>query len=252
MKKYKLIKEYPGGPPLGFVLNTDIKLSTTWCWYMAGFNPATFPENWEEIIEKEYEILSFKQNSGIKELWLNDGRGWARTNYNTGKRYTRPYSTEEILEHKMYSIYSVKRLSDGEIFTVGDKVSLQGIDNYSNIITLTVYGNNISINGYINSIQYYKKQKQLLFTTEDDVDIFDGDNYFVVDTNRYINCGVYEASSTTTNLFRSPNYLRFSTIDATKEYIFNNNPCLSLNDIKKHTQSWWQALDNLVKTRLNL
>jgi hypothetical protein len=79
MKKYKLIKQYPGSVELGTIISrkctTDIWKGTTYY--------ETYPEFWQEVIEKDYEILISR------------------------------VVPQEIL--------SVKRLSDGEIFTVGDR-----------------------------------------------------------------------------------------------------------------------------------
>lgn len=75
----------------------------------------------KSIPNKEYEILSFKQNTGISDLWTEFNCGWCRNN--NGKPITNPYEFDEIISNKLYKIHSVKRLRDGEIFTIGDKVS---------------------------------------------------------------------------------------------------------------------------------
>jgi hypothetical protein len=88
MKKYKLIKEYPGSPKLGEIVKGYGRDG----WYSKGEGHSTYdwrqvvnyPEYWEEVIEKDYEIL-----------------------------------TSRVVP---YTILSVKRLSDGEIFMVGDSV----------------------------------------------------------------------------------------------------------------------------------
>ena len=106
MKKYKLIKEYPGSPKVGDIVK--------------GYGTDSWSEFWEEVVEKDYEILSFKQDSGIADLWTKfHTNSWGR-NVN-GQCVTNPYTTEEILSNKLYAIHSVKRLSDGEVFTLGDK-----------------------------------------------------------------------------------------------------------------------------------
>ena len=70
-KKYKLIKEYPGSPELGIIAEERYVMKDQ-------------PEYWEEVVEKDYEILISR------------------------------VVPQEIL--------SVKRLSDGEVFTIGDEV----------------------------------------------------------------------------------------------------------------------------------
>jgi len=104
MKKYKLIKTYPGSPLLGKVLKPKIEKdnedTNNFFWEGSWFNPNDFPEFWEEVFEKDYEILS------------------QVTKYN-------PLDDYKVTGTK---IYSIKRLSDGEVFTLGDtiKVSQHG------------------------------------------------------------------------------------------------------------------------------
>lgn len=136
MKRYKLIKKYPGSPKLG----TEVIYSKAHKIY--NYNGGDFyselpknqvenlPEFWEEVIEKDYEILSFSQNSNIKDLWTNFGpipNCWCR-NVN-GFAVTKGYTLNEILNNPLYSIHSVKRLSDNAIFTIGDKINNSTIIN---------------------------------------------------------------------------------------------------------------------------
>lgn len=86
----------------------------------------------------------------------------------------------QIFKHD-YKIHSVKRLSDGEVFTVGDTVDY-GIKNeyfVGSIESFKIVGNNLMALGnpfefYINLKDISKvKPKVPLFTTEDGVEIFD-------------------------------------------------------------------------------
>jgi len=87
MKKYKLIKTYPGSPFLGKVLEPKVEKdnedTNNFYWEGSWFNPNDFPELWEEV---DYEIVDTTIKNNLKQ-----------------------------------KISSVKRLSDGEIFSVGDK-----------------------------------------------------------------------------------------------------------------------------------
>ena len=88
--KYKLIKKYPGSDSVGTIVTGYGKDG----WYSKGPGGKTYdwtlivynPEYWEEVVEKDYEILKTCPIEGI--------------------------------------IYSVKRLSDGEVFTVGDRIKV--------------------------------------------------------------------------------------------------------------------------------
>jgi hypothetical protein len=141
MKKIKLIRKYPGSPKLGTVITPKVDIenynTNNFYWEGSWFNPNDFCEFWEEIVEPDYKILSFKQNSGITDLWTNFySNSWGR-NVN-GQCATSPYTTEEILSNKFYAIHSIKRLSDGEVFTVGDTIKTHkwGSDNIINSITI--------------------------------------------------------------------------------------------------------------------
>lgn len=96
--KYKLIKEYPGSPKLGFTTELSHCLGTNdFLVCEKRFNPSEFPEFWQPIVEKDYEILSYitieSEIIKYKDLNIND----------------------ECNCDKYLKIYSVKRLSDGEI-----------------------------------------------------------------------------------------------------------------------------------------
>ena len=148
MKKIKLIRKYPGSPNLGTVITAKVDKennnTNNFYWEGSWFNPNDFPEFWEEIVEPDYEILSFKQDSCITDLWTKfHTNTWGR-NVN-GQCVTKPYTTEEILSDKLYAIHSVKRLSDGEVFTVGDTIKTHkwGSDNIINSITIADGTNSI-------------------------------------------------------------------------------------------------------------
>ena len=142
---YKLIKQYPGSPELGTIAKLagigSIEFTTprgrTYTESSSArnlFNEVikNQPVFWDEVIEKDYEILSFSQDSGITDIWTKFyPDSWGR-NVN-GQCATIPYTTEEILSNKLYAIHSVKRLSDGEVFTIGDNTK----DGYISEIQIT-------------------------------------------------------------------------------------------------------------------
>ena len=229
--KYKLIKEYPGSPKLG---NTIDNLENDWI--------ENYPEFWKLVVEKNYEILSVITNNN--------------------KFIEKVYNQDATIE-PYWKIHSVKRLSDGEIFTIGDKVV--GYNNsIAKIKTIDLVGE-ISLNigtdkpeGF--SLKNLKKAKQPLFTTEDGIDIFEGDDYYHTDikwkihksTNAKINSG---------NLIGVKGYNYFSTKEKAEEYILMNEPVLSLKDVasiypginKSHPDkpsSQSERLKTLVKSKI--
>ncbi len=257
MKKYKLIKEYPGSPKLGIIYDTSLFLFN---------NYKNYPEFWEEVIEKNYEILSL-------QCIINPNRGLIYTvrngeliNSNGSPCY---YSIENALEfwaeeHKSWVIHSVKRLSDGEIFTIGDKIrfineSLEEtypcriIKNFKikeNTLISICDDNNVEI-----LLKNLKKVKQPLFTTEDGVDIFENRGYYYIDSIWQI----IPVNSTTVYVYYKNNKT-FSTKEKAEEYILLNKPCLSIKEISEiyislknnKSSKQKQELINLVKNKLNL
>lgn len=123
MRKFKLIKEYPGSPKLNTVFDywTDGISEQV---YNKSNNPSfisletikKYPEFWEEVVEKEYEILSFKRISDSCDMgvaYLQKSGGYlhlpALSSMWEGA------SLEWMLKSKEYVINSIKRLSDGEV-----------------------------------------------------------------------------------------------------------------------------------------
>jgi hypothetical protein len=126
MKKYRLKKIYPGSPKLG-----EIKLESL------GYNQKNYPEFWEEVKEKDYEILKTCPIEGI--------------------------------------IYSIKRLSDGEVFTVGDKVDGPCGRNQKTVKISTewiYYFDNKYKTTYTYRLEEINHSKEPLFVTEDGKGIF--------------------------------------------------------------------------------
>lgn len=107
MKKYKLIKQYPGSEPVGTVVELEDM-----------FNPAYFTDNpdyYEEVIEKDFEILIERPSVSIGSNKIQ--------------------------------ITSIKRLSDGEVFSLGDDfiANISSRDVIRTIQSLRVEGSILSI-----------------------------------------------------------------------------------------------------------
>ena len=137
--KYILKKEYPGSPKLGNIIDN---LENDWI--------ENYPEFWEKIVEKDYKILSLARFCSIKPRITDVS--------NYGDEYI-----EALLKCDKARVHSVKRVSDGEVFTISDKTNFGLISN-------------IIINN--NSLSFYFEQKSCgynlqtliklkpLFTTE--------------------------------------------------------------------------------------
>lgn len=222
MKKYKLIKEYPGSPKIGAIAKSD-KIDYVY-YYLekdshTGIGSSIIennPEFWKEIVEKDYEILSFKipgnahwfanlQHNGMYGGWSED-------------------HALNQLSKGIWSINSVKRLSDSEVFTVGDNTKYGCIDEFyiknNHLLATTVLE---SSGKYLKDLQ---KTKQPLFTTEDGVDIFEGDEVTWLFRDELKIAGTRKANE---NMYTYLKY--FSTKEKAEEYILLNKPCLSINDV---------------------
>jgi hypothetical protein len=217
MKKYKLIKEYPGSVKLrSESINEFYK---------------DYPEFWEEVVEKDYEILEIRVNKQYKDK--TKVKKWTPEN-SYGLSLETMLNLGNCVKSGDFYIYSIKRLSDSEIFTVGDEIEFnihytpkKAIGTISEFI---IYGNKI---GFVDSDRKYNslldiignKIKKPLFTTEDGVDIFEEDKAYMVCP--YWRVDEYEISKNT-----ATDRKWFSTKEAAEEYILMNKPCLSINDIK--------------------
>ena len=141
----------------GIIIINDIAYCR-WCCVPYGMGgQISYPnerfESKQPTKDKEYEILSFKQNSYVLDLWTKFDNGWCR-NHN-GKPITNPYKLEDILSNQFYKIHSVRRLSDNEVFTIGDKINYNGGDGKSiaSITILEIIDNDLRI--YITSLPPY-------------------------------------------------------------------------------------------------
>lgn len=216
MKKYKLIKEYPGSLELGAI----VKQSHRGIYYfgverLLEKEVEDFPEFWEEVIEKTYEVLVWHQKeTGAFIDKRND---------------TILYKEEYMNNGEWYNIHSVKRLSDGEIFTVGDKVQcFSGFGHPCPPFTikhLRIECNTVLTNGN-RSINELSKCRQFLFKTKDSIDIYYGDECWGIRHD----FSIYQIN--TKNDLTHIHTLSFSTKEAAQEYADWNKPKYSLEDIR--------------------
>ncbi len=146
----------------------------------------------------------------------------------------------------LWDIHKVKRLSDGIAFTLGDKVSYPGSRDYiiggfvidGNKLVASEHGKTVEDTEWsiINNIRHCKKP---LFTTEDGVDIFEGDDLYHIKVTPYIweIKGPYKADKGTKIekiIINKDEYFTrsFTSKEDAEEYIIMNKPCLSLKDVQ--------------------
>lgn len=149
-------------------------------------------------------------------------------------QYGKPnWTLDDVLRNHNGKIYSVKRLSDGEVFSVGDyreegkiiEISFSENDG----LHIHVNTNKLKHN-YPYKIHELLKSKKVLFTTEDGKPIYEGDKVVLLNTKTWL-------MSTSINAPKKPfygsdnEYKYFYDISAAKEYILLNEKLLSVNDV---------------------
>jgi hypothetical protein len=142
-------------------------------------------------------------------------------------------ATNSLINFYKYPIHSVRRLSDGEAFSIGDEVEYELLNkkNYKAVIesfdaindNMYVCGNPFSF--CINIADLKKVTKPTpLFKTEDGVEIFDGEAFVYYVSNFRIRARKAKNMANMSNK-------RFSNENAAEEYILMNKPLLSVNDV---------------------
>ena len=207
MKKYKLIKEYPGSAALGTIAQPNGLLQSDFF--------EKYSEFWEEVIEKDYEIL--------------------------------------ISRVVPQQILSVKRLSDGEVFTVGDRaktITSKGSHDIRQFrirqrCTGTDANGDYTYDGIDriwidweegcggNWLESTEKIKQPIFLTHNGKDIFTEDTVWYVNKENFYYDHIIAFPEVK---FNSEIRAYFLTEEEAKEYIERNKPRLSIEDCFKILQ----------------
>ena len=232
--KYKLIKLLPfeNSPRIGYTSEPHLsQKDEDHYWNGLWFNPENYPEFWEEVVEKDYEILSLKSiHSTIVIDYKNGGGAYIKGTFEAIYK-SKDKWIKSFLTSKVWVIHSVKRLSDGEVFTISDKT------NFGLISKIVINNNSLSFYfeqkscGY--NLQTLIKWKPL-FTTEDGVDIFEGDYYYYFRFHSWTFDKAIANQKFHSQDKLSSNSLYFSTKEKAEEYILLNKPCLSYGDVQEY------------------
>jgi len=225
-RSFRLIREYPGSPKLNSIHTPNgfqvISANTSI------YNVEKYQEFWQEIIEdKDYKILSYINPHN--KLIYYPGVGIYENGYISCTEHH--YITKEYCE-KYNNIYSIKRLSDGKIFSIGDLVTLDSSNQFNGDITefrIYIY-NKLQI--FYKGFDYLEniiKVKQKLFTTEDGVDIFEGDTFYWIEVN---NWSIKTQIAKYSEFKVSFTYGKYATENAAMKYILYHKPMLSLAEIE--------------------
>lgn len=247
MKKYKLIEIYPGSPKLGamaFDKNGSIGIVDGEEEYsLSSSKPMHFenmiskqPKFWQEIGEKDYEILSLSYFSDFTKLAVCDipqidGKTFIN---NKGVRVSTNSFGKGGYDANV-KIHSIKRLSDDEIFTIGDLVRLncnkKSVRYPIHDIKLEkICGNEgllIYIDGLCASISNFAKADVPLFMTDDLVHIYEGDIFYAM-LKKHDNF-ILEYKSP---LAYPEKWFTFSTLEKANDQQLKYKPLLSYFDVQ--------------------
>lgn len=167
--------------------------------------------------KKDYKILSFKDiNNNIyipkKNFYVNS-KYWDGNKHRTKQFLLRNCNT--------YNIHSIKRLSDGEVFTVGDYTNagnLTGFSIYNNSIVThhNPSGQDVNDDYFLNGLNHVKKP---LFTTNDGVNIYQGDKCYWITTLG----NIYPIHSCNKTNSGNMKFKHFSTQELAEKYL-NKKP----------------------------
>jgi len=202
--------------------------------------------DWEIVEEKSYEILSFKND--LKETFILQKEGFYATDY---ERYADvSWRTVDHLLTKATkcSIHSVRRISDNFVFTLDDSAkSVNGRGTHKitafeisqkqinreerdGIDRIWVSWEKDSGGNWLDAIE--KVERKPILITEDNVELFEGDDYYTVKIYNEWKIQKWAVYCDTTKVSPS-SILRFSSREKAEEYIENSKPQYSLNDIEK-------------------
>lgn len=181
--------------------------------YEAALNKSITESNVVDGKGKDWEIIKVKRKDNNQLIEL-DGRSI----------YDLSSSSD------FYNITSVRRLSDNSVWTIGDgtnsgKITSFEIRDFGMSAVVKQLGGNCAI-----PLNALEKAKPILFTTEDGFNIYEGDEYWYV--NSFLN--IHKITATVSRQWDKmlmPNEKIFSTEESVKEYVLMNKPVLSLKEV---------------------
>jgi len=167
-----------------------------------------------EIEKKEFEIVKY----GVNQYSNHD--------------------PEPDCEELGCTIYSIKRLSDGQIFSIGDKVTHRLAPHKTlEIVRFSIFEKTLlRVHHDYNGVDYSSinnltklPQRVSLFTTEDGFDIYEGDTSYIVETDLW--CIVEDKGSKISSTTFWNCRKAFMSKSSAEEYLLMNKPCLSVKEV---------------------
>lgn len=183
----------------------------------------------QNTIQKDWEIMSFVVKSSRVVLGKTEEGDFGNNIFRIDEN--------ELLKSPNHKINSVKRISDGEVFSLGDDVNFGIIEGFYICEEedsfcykcMMVYFKEVRANRDISEL---KKVNQPLFKTEDGIEVKEQDSVWVVNSAFakpfIVSVKGIEWYNETNNHFKY-----FSTEEAAQTWVLMNKPVLSVNDIMK-------------------
>jgi len=170
----------------------------------------------------QIELKKFKESKQPKPEWEI-----VSYRHKSGAIVNRREINISVAPENEYIINCVRRLSDKEVFAIGDKFTANaGCD--LTIKSFAIEGSFIKVWSIEYGYWLLKdiKKRVSLFKTEDGKDIYEGMQYWAVSDDFEI---LY--TSHASSVYHKNNIRAFSTEEKAKNWVIENKPCLSLNDV---------------------
>ena len=205
----------------------------------------------QNTIQKDWEIMSFVVKSSRVVLGKTEEGDFGNNIFRIDEN--------ELLKSPNHKINSVKRISDGEVFSLGDEVLYNNDDKFKihsfNIVDSWYSDIMVGIGGGTRfNIITLQKVNQPLFKTEDGIDVFEGDRYYVVIEKDGFGYETFAVAWPGQGGIESANYKNaakfFSDKEKANEYILMNKPVLSVNDVLAVCENNYWGLQNKLLDRL--
>lgn len=189
--------------------------------------------------EKDYTILAYKIGDYIYHQSKSDCNM-----YIAARQFTMILNESQF---KPTQIYSVKRNSDGAIFTIGDSIytkycAFNKIVKFSiaSDYEMFIWNDNTVFPACRLSELIKQEEKKVLFTTEDKVDLYEKDfntSLYRLSTGTWDVCNIKFVPGAPDYYRRCTGFKIFSTKEARDEYIKYNKPLLSLKEIANYVNN---------------
>lgn len=193
-------------------------------------------QDWEEIEQPYWELLRYSYDNTAFAIKRENGRYLCEKSEVTELQQGATF--EQVLDFwsSRHAIHSIKRLSDGVIFNVGDTVICN--EKYiKKINCINFYQEKHLIFNFENTSDNFTtesewdrmqpKMEEPLFTTEDGVDIFENDTVTWLHSD---NLSIANTGKAHKSMFLYLKY--FSTREIAEQWILQNEKKYSLNDVE--------------------